>query len=774
MARYALPVVALIVAPLAFSQESTLEEVVITSSFTHQVQGQNESSVAVISGTNITENFTQSLGEHLSTIAGVSSNNFGPAVGQPVIRGLSNNRVKVLQNNLVVRDVAGIGPDHPIDLDLGNIEQVEIVRGAAALLHSNGASGGIINVVDNTIAKSDIEEPLFTLSAEQQTGNEGEGFSTAFKRNIGGFNLSYSFTGFDAQDYEVPNGAVLHEEEEHDDHDDHDDHDEDHEGEEHDEDHEEDMGTLANSDYETKAHRFGISKTGEWGFLGASYQDISYTYGIPFHGEHADHDEEGHGEDHDDDHEGEEHDDDHEGEEHHDEHEGERIVSQTDSEVFTIEGLLNVNNALLNSVQFSIRDTDYTLFEQHAEGEHEGEHEDEHEGHSEEPTYFLNDSTEVQMIFNLGSAENPRRVVVNQVSEKVAVLGEEAFMEPVKSTETTIGAFGGFDVSGFDIDVGIRYDDIERKGTIREMHEEEEHEEEGHEEEGHDEEEHHDEHEGFELEPFTFKDQSVSGVITIGRSLTDSLSGSVNLGFVTRTPSAMELFMNGEHLAVARYEVGDANLKPEESNNIDFNLFYNDETWFASASIYRNTIDNYIYLRDESEEEHEEHEEEGHEGEHEEHGGLLLAEYMQADATFSGYEIEIGRRFNIAGGELEVRLHRDQVKADFSAGGNVPRITPSRNVFAMDYSRGMTRAMVEVQDVGSQNAISSFETPTADYRLVNGRLSHSIDVGDGAMLTISAFGRNLTNEIARSHTSFVKDEVPLAGRNIGIKASLSF
>ncbi len=771
MARYALPVVALIVAPLAFSQESTLEEVVITSSFTHQVQGQNESSVAVISGTDITENFTQSLGEHLSTIAGVSSNNFGPAVGQPVIRGLSNNRVKVLQNNLVVRDVAGIGPDHPIDLDLGNIEQVEIVRGAAALLHSNGASGGIINVVDNTIAKSDIEEPLFTLSAEQQTGNEGEGFSTAFKRNIGGFNVSYSFTGFDAQDYEVPNGAVLHEEEEHDDHDDHD---EDHEGEEHDEDHEEDMGTLPNSDYETKAHRFGISKTGEWGFLGASYQDISYTYGIPFHGEHSDHDEEGHGEDHDDDHEGEEHDDDHEGEEHHDEHGGERIVSQTDSEVFTIEGLLNVNNALLNSVQFSIRDTDYTLFEQHAEGEYEGEHEDEHEGHSEEPTYFLNDSTEVQMIFNLGSAENPRRVVVNQVSEKVAVLGEEAFMEPVKSTETTIGAFGGFDVSGFDIDVGIRYDDIERKGTIREMHEEEEHEEEGHEEEGHDEEEHHDEHEGFELEPFTFKDQSVSGVITIGRSLTDSLSGSVNLGLVTRTPSAMELFMNGEHLAVARYEVGDANLKPEESTNIDVNLFYNDETWFASASIYRNTIDNYIYLRDESEEEHEEHEEEGHEGEHEEHGGLLLAEYMQADATFSGYEIEIGRRFNIAGGELEVRLHRDQVKADFSAGGNVPRITPSRNVFAMDYSRGMTRAMVEVQDVGSQNAISSFETPTADYRLVNGRLSHSIDVGDGAMLTISAFGRNLTNEIARSHTSFVKDEVPLAGRNIGIKASLSF
>ena len=55
MARYALPVVALIVAPLAFSQESTLEEIVVTSSFTHQIQGQNESSVIVIPGDDITQ-----------------------------------------------------------------------------------------------------------------------------------------------------------------------------------------------------------------------------------------------------------------------------------------------------------------------------------------------------------------------------------------------------------------------------------------------------------------------------------------------------------------------------------------------------------------------------------------------------------------------------------------------------------------------------------------------------------------------------------------------
>lgn len=782
MARYALPAVALIIAPLALSQESKLEETVVTSSFTHQVQGQNETSVTVVAGDNITQNLTQSLGEHLSTIPGVSSNNFGPAVGQPVIRGMGGNRVKVLQNNLVVRDVSGIGPDHPIDLDLSSIEQIEIVRGAAALLHSNGASGGIINIVDNTIAKTDIEEAVTYLSAEQQTGNDGEGFTAGLKRNIGGFNVTYSYSGFDAENYEIPSGAVLHDDhdEEHEDHDEeHEDHDEEHE------DHDEDMGTLANSDYETETHRFGISKTGEWGYLGASYQEISNTFGIPFHGEHGDEEghEDDHDDDHDDDHEGEDHDD-HEGEEHHEEHEGERIVSETDSTVLSLMGQFNINSDLISNVQFSVRDTDYELLEQHAEEEHEGdhdeEHEGEHEGHSEGPTLFSNDSTEVQVVLNLGSDEQPRRIVINRVSEKVSVLGEEAFMEPVKSTETTIGAFAGFRVSEFDIDVGIRWDDVERNGTIREMHHEEDHEEdheEGHDEEDHEGEEHHDdEHEGFELEPFAFSDQSVSGVVTVGRALTNSLSAAVNIGLVTRTPSAMELFMNGEHLAVARYEVGDANLDAEQSRNLDVNLRYDDQTWFANASIFRNNVDNYIYLRDETEEEHEEHEEEGeeHGEEHHDHGDLMLAEYMQQDATFNGYEIEIGRRFNLAGGELEVRLQRDEVKADFSGGGNVPRVTPSRSIFALDYSRGFSRAVLEVQDVDRQNLISDFETPTSSYRMVNARLSHAIDLGDKAVLVISAFGRNLTDEVARSHTSFVKNEVPLAGRNIGIKATLSF
>jgi iron complex outermembrane receptor protein len=41
---------------------------------------------------------------------------------------------------------------------------------------------------------------------------------------------------------------------------------------------------------------------------------------------------------------------------------------------------------------------------------------------------------------------------------------------------------------------------------------------------------------------------------------------------------------------------------------------------------------------------------------------------------------------------------------------------------------------------------------------------------DGApTLNVSIFGKNLLNEVARNHTSFVKNEVPLPGRNYGLK-----
>ena len=58
--------------------------------------------------------------------------------------------------------------------------------------------------------------------------------------------------------------------------------------------------------------------------------------------------------------------------------------------------------------------------------------------------------------------------------------------------------------------------------------------------------------------------------------------------------------------------------------------------------------------------------------------------------------------------------------------------------------------------------------------MLNLNLSKTIESTSGNILILSVFGKNLLDEVARNHSSFVKDNVPLAGRNLGVRASYSF
>ena len=327
-----------------FSQED-IEEIVVQSSILDQTSNELEDPLHIVSGEDIENSATQSLGDALDNLLGVASADYGFGVGQPIIRGLSGSRVKILNNGMVVRDVSALGGDHINDVDLYNIQQIEIVRGPSSLLYANGAIGGLINIVDNTIAKQDFQNFSYGLSYESQSVSEGSFIGASFTGNYAGFNISADFKDSEFGDYDIPYGAIMHEEGEHQ------------------EEHEEDLSSLANSDSGSTSARFGLSKTGDWGYVGLSFNNLESSYGIPFHGEvHEGHDE------HTEDHEGEEHE-----EEGHDEHEGERIFSTTESNVVNLEGSLNLDSSFLKKVDYFLRNTDYSLTEQHAEEDHEGE-----------------------------------------------------------------------------------------------------------------------------------------------------------------------------------------------------------------------------------------------------------------------------------------------------------------------------------------------------------------------------------------------------------------
>ena len=271
--------ISLVLIPFVFFSQEDIEEVVVQSSILDQTSNELEDPLHIVSGEDIENDGTRSLGEALDNLLGVASSDYGFGVGQPIIRGLSGSRVKILNNGMVVRDVSALGGDHINEVDLNNIQQIEIVRGPSSLLYANGAIGGLINIVDNTIAQEDFDKLSLALSSESQSVNDGSSIGLNFSGNFAGFNVSAAFKDSDFANYDVPDGAIMHMEEEH-------------EEEEHEEEHEEDLSFLANSDYGSTSARFGLSKTGDWGYVGLSFNNLESSYGIPFHGEgHEGHDE---------------------------------------------------------------------------------------------------------------------------------------------------------------------------------------------------------------------------------------------------------------------------------------------------------------------------------------------------------------------------------------------------------------------------------------------------------------------------------------------------
>ena len=161
-----------------------IEEVIITSSINDQSTSSVKGATHVLSGDSEELSATQSLGESLDGLAGVYSADYGAGVGQPVIRGMSGSRIRVLNNGKVVRDAAAIGADHVNEVDMHNIEQIEIIRGPSSLLYANGAIGGIVNIVDNAIAKEDFSESELKIGLEAQSVNDGDGQNLSYERTI--------------------------------------------------------------------------------------------------------------------------------------------------------------------------------------------------------------------------------------------------------------------------------------------------------------------------------------------------------------------------------------------------------------------------------------------------------------------------------------------------------------------------------------------------------------------------------------------------------------
>ena len=240
------------------SSDDIEEVVVVTSALIDTTEITNP--LYVINGNQIIDDATTSLGDAIDSYLGISIADYGSAVGQPIIRGMSGPRVKILKNGIVNRDVSGLGADHLNDVDLNDVQQIEIVKGPSSLLYANGTIGGIINIVDNCISALNYELPKLKVGYETQSVNDGSSEFINFKNNFNGFNVNVGYKNTEFGNYDVPHGAVIHKEE-----DEHDD---------------EELSYIENSDFAVEATKFGISRAGDWGYVGFSVDNLESLYGI--------------------------------------------------------------------------------------------------------------------------------------------------------------------------------------------------------------------------------------------------------------------------------------------------------------------------------------------------------------------------------------------------------------------------------------------------------------------------------------------------------------
>jgi len=646
------------------------------------------------------------LGELLSFQPGVSTTYFGPGAGRPVIRGLGGPRVRVLSNGIGAIDASDTSPDHAVAVDPFGASRIEILRGPATLLYGSSAAGGVVNVIDDSLSFETPEGGIDgTVFGRYATNAEDGAFGAKGAIGLGGGFVLYT-DGFvrNSGDIDIPGFAesARFRALEEAEHD----HDDEH-GEE-----EEVRDVLDNSGVETWGASGGFGWQGDWGGFAVSLRRLETNYGIPGGHEHA------HGDEHDDDHDHDHdahhtHDDDDHDDDHDHEHGEEDVRIDLEQTRLDLSGEIALGG-FFSTLKVRAGYADYDHVE--LEG-------------SEVGTTFTNEGFEGRLDLVQGEQDLGGQHLgglgwrgawgVQARLRDFSAIGEEAFVPPNETTQIGLFTLQEFATGPWTFDVGARVEETEL--------------------------------------------DSDTGVTRDFTALSASAGASFNAGAAgrfgvlayrtERAPSAEELFSNGPHLATGAFELGDPTLDKETALGGEVSWRGTWDRFSLGLQLFYTDYEDFILEVPTGEEE----------------DGLPVFQFIQDNATLYGAELEaqwIAHRW--ADQEIALTLGADLVRGE-TDGDDIPRLTPDRALFGLEWRAPVLSARVEAQVVAEQDRTARFELPTDGYTLINASLEWEAlpaHATGGAQVLVTLQGRNLGDEEARVHTSFLKDEVPLPGRSI--------
>ena len=682
------------------------DEIVVTASPLERTVKETIIGTSVVNKEELARNFQNTVAETISREPGVSTTYFGAAASRPVIRGLGEDRIRVLDNGIGAFDASVASPDHAVAIDPSSAERVEIVRGASTLLYGSSAAGGVVNVISGRIP-TEVPEGGFDATgtvglSTADDGFEGSGAFDLKLGEIGGGSLVLHGDGFyrEAEDYDIPGFAeserlraeeAAEEAEEG--------------GDDDDDEEDEAFGVLPNSFYETRGASGGLSWIGERGYFGVSGTVIDSEYGIPG-GKKKKKEEE-------------------EGEEEEAEEEEEGVFIDLRQRRIDLAGEYRFDGWIEKaSLRLGYADYEHTEFE--APGE--------------PGTIFSNEGWEGRMelvnreIQAFGGVIRGAQGVQFRLREFSAV-GEEAFIPESESRQYGFFALQEYSNGPWRVDLGARYehtsqDGIETEEVLAEDTER------------------------------SFDSFSVSG--GVGYRPTEAVFLGVN-GFRTeRAPSTEELFSNGPHLATNSFDVGDPDLDEEVATGVEATFRYTVERFRFSVNGFYTSYDDFILFNDTGLEDEDE--------------DLPIFQFEAVDATFHGFEAEAeAELFRMGGVDVHGDVGVDYVRATRDGGvdEDLPRIPALSAVIGVEARHEYGDLRFELEAVADQEDVAAFERPTDGYELLN--LYATVrPLGADSPFAVRMTATNLTDEEARVHTSFLKDTVPLRGRNFRIALTADF
>ena len=218
--------------------------------------------VSILSGRELSLKRESTLGDTLNGIPGVAATHFGPNASRPVIRGLDAERVRIMQNGVGVLDASSLSFDHAVTIDPLVIEQIDVVRGPAALLYGGSAVGGVVNAIDHRIPTESVTGVIGR--AEARVGGPDSQNNLASVVDVGNGKIAIHADAYTRKtsDLNIPGFAVSSRKNQADP-----------------SILRENHGKLVNSSASADGGALGASLTFDNGYIGASYSDFNSNYG---------------------------------------------------------------------------------------------------------------------------------------------------------------------------------------------------------------------------------------------------------------------------------------------------------------------------------------------------------------------------------------------------------------------------------------------------------------------------------------------------------------